>query len=303
MIRKVIRICLIALAAACQLHSSAARAAVIRVATFNVENFLDAPTATRRAKSPAAQAKVVESILALKPDVIALEEIGSTNALGELQANLKTNGLDLPFWHEVGAADADIHVAVLSRFPLTALRAHTNESFLLDGKRVPMKRGFTELGVAVATNWDFTLLAAHLKSRVPSVEADEDEWRYEEAQILRKAIERRLSANLDERIVVLGDFNDLIDSKPIRALLGHGRMTLFDTRPAERNTSNDPARPVVWTDYYAKEDLYGRIDYIFVSRAMKALWQKDETYVLNLPDWGLASDHRPLVAGFNVPDR
>jgi endonuclease/exonuclease/phosphatase family metal-dependent hydrolase len=252
MIRKVIRKLLLALALACQLHSNPAGAAVLRLATFNVENFLDTPTATRRAKSPAAQAKVVESILALKPDVIALEEIGSTNALAELQASLKTNGLNLPYWHEVGAADADIHVAVLSRFPLTVLRAHTNESFLLDGKRVPMKRGFTELSVAV---------------------------------------------------VVLGDFNDLIDSKPMRMLLGRGRMALFDTRPAERNTSNDPARQVVWTDYYAKEDLYGRIDYILVSRAMKAFWQKDETYVLNLPDWGLASDHRPLVAGFNVPDQ
>jgi len=302
MIRKEIRICLGLAWIACQLHGLAASAGVIRVATFNVENYLDVATATRRAKSAEAQAKVCESILALKPDVIALQEIGSTNALLDLQARLKAGGLDLPFWHEVGAADSDIHLAALSRFPLTERRSHTNETFLLDGRRVPMKRGFTELGVAVTTNWDFTLIAAHLKSRVPSVEADEDEWRYEEALILRRAVERRLTANPDERLIVLGDFNDLIDSKPIRALLGHGKMALFDTRPAERTRDAAMARQVVWTDYYAKEDVYGRIDYIFVSRAMRSFWQKDETYVLNLPDWGLASDHRPIVAGFIAPD-
>ena len=34
---------------------------------------------------------------------------------------------------------------------------------------------------------------------------------------------------------------------------------------------------------------------------MEKIWVKSETYILALPDWGLASDHRPLVAGFEVP--
>ena len=54
--------------------------------------------------------------------------------------------------------------------------------------------------------------------------------------------------------------------------------------------------------FLAKEDVYSRIDYIFTSRAMKRCWEKEETYVLSLPDWGLASDHRPLVAGFVAPE-
>jgi endonuclease/exonuclease/phosphatase family metal-dependent hydrolase len=77
-------------------------AEIFRVATYNVENYLDAPTATRPLiKSAAARAKVREGIRALNPDVIALEEMGSTNALLELRASLKAEGLDFPYWEHV----------------------------------------------------------------------------------------------------------------------------------------------------------------------------------------------------------
>ena len=281
--------------------STALAGGLFRVATYNVENFLDAPAQGRPAKSEAARAKVAESILDIKPDVIALEEMGSTNALLDLRARLKAGGLDLPYWREVAAYDTNIHVAVLSRFPLTELRPHTNESFVLDGRSLPVRRGFAELSVAVKTNWSFTLIAAHLKSKVPTPEADEEEWRYQEALLLRRIIEQRLAARPDDPLIVLGDFNDLMDSKPLRAIVGRGRTALFDTRPAERSGDPNQTRRVRWTDYYAKEDLYSRIDYILCSRSLKPFWRRDETYVLNLPDWGLASDHRPLVAAFLAP--
>ena len=65
-------------------------AETFRVATYNVENYLDQPTESRPfVKSAEARGKVRESIHALNPDVIALEEMGSTNALLELRASLK----------------------------------------------------------------------------------------------------------------------------------------------------------------------------------------------------------------------
>ena len=70
----------------CLLPAARGGEQIFRVATFNIENYLDAPSGTRHAKSPAAQAKVRQSILAIKPDVIALEEMGATNALLDLQA-------------------------------------------------------------------------------------------------------------------------------------------------------------------------------------------------------------------------
>ena len=281
---------------------------IFRLATFNVENYLDAPANGRHAKSAAAQAKVRDCILALKPDVIALQEMGATNALLDLQSNLKSSGLDLPFWDETAGFDTNIHIAVLSRFPIVARRPHTNENFLLDGRRLFVSRGFAELDIQVNSRYTFTLIAAHLKSRRPSTVADEEEWRYEEASDLRRVIDARLAQDPAQNIAVLGDFNDVQDSKPVRVIVGRGATRLFDTHPAERNGDDEgsadgfrPARYITWTHYYAKDDTYSRIDYILLGRGLRTHWLKDESYILTTPDWGLASDHRPLVAGFAVP--
>jgi endonuclease/exonuclease/phosphatase family metal-dependent hydrolase len=276
---------------------------IFRVATYNVENFIDSPSASRHAKSAASEAKVQESILAMRPDVLALQEVGSTNMLLELQAGLKSSGLNLPFWEEVAGHDTNIHVCVLSRFAIVARRPHTNETFLLDGRRMYVSRGFADVEIQVSPGYRFNLIAAHLKSRLASSVADESEWRYEEAMALRGVIDARLSETPDEDLVVLGDFNDVKDSKALRAIIGHGAARLFDTCPAERNgdAGGHDSRRVTWTDYFAREDVYSRIDYILVNRGMEHHWLAWETYVLTEPNWGLASDHRALVAGFAAP--
>jgi endonuclease/exonuclease/phosphatase family metal-dependent hydrolase len=292
------------------LPTALAGAQVFRVATFNIENYLDAPSGRRPAKSGEARAAVRESILAIHPDVIALEEVGSTNALLELQSDLKAAGLDLPYWDQVAGYDTNIHVSVLGRFPIVARRPHTNESFLLEGRRFQVSRGFAEVDILVNPKFKFTLIAAHLKSRRPDPMADEEEWRYEEAVALRRVIDARLADDPGQKLVVLGDFNDVRDSKPVRAIMGRGRTRLFDTRPAERN-GDDPTRAgkghesrnITWTHFYAVEDVYSRIDYILLSHGMEQHWLAAETYVLSAPNWGLASDHRPLVAGFTAEDQ
>ncbi len=228
-----------------------------------------------------------------------MQEVGSTNVLLDLQAGLKAAGLDLPYWDEIAGHDTNIHISILSRFQIGARRPHTNENFLLEGRRLEVSRGFEELDFQVNPKYKFTLIAAHLKSRVPSALGDEEEWRYQEAVALRRVIDDSLARDPDEKLIVLGDFNDVKDSKPMRVVMGRGHGRLFDTRPAERN-GDHPPRAITWTDYYAKEDVYSRIDYILLSPSMKADWLTKETYVLSLPDWGVASDHRPLVAGFST---
>ena len=300
------RFCLLLLL--CLPLGAQAQPQTFRLVTFNVENYIEAPSGSRRAKSPAAQGKVRECILAMKPDILALQEMGDTNALLDLQSNLKSAGLDLPFWDEITGYDTNIHIAVLSRFPIVARRPHTNENFLLDGRRLTVSRGFAEMDIQVNPRYIFTLIVAHLKSRLPSAIADEDEWRYEEAVALRRVIDARLAHDPAQNLAVVGDFNDAPDSKPLRTILGHGATRLFDTRPAERNgdttasaEGSRESRRVTWTDYYAKDDVYSRIDYILVAHGLQTHWLKDETYIYTTPNWGLASDHRPLVTGFAVP--
>lgn len=284
--------------------------ATFSIATYNVENYLAVPEARRPAKSPTARAKVREGIRALKPDVLALQEIGGTNALLELRSSLKAEGLEYPHWELVAGFDTNIHVAVLSRFPFEARRPHTNEGFLLNGRRFRSSRGFAELDVRVNSNYVFTLLTAHLKSRREVPEADEAEMREQEARLLRRIVDARLRANPDINLVVLGDFNDLRDSQPVRLIVDRGRRGLVDTRPAERNGANQPdpnphisPHPVTWTYHFDRDDTYSRVDYILLSRGMAREWDTNGTYVLSLPDWGLASDHRPIVARFFAEER
>jgi endonuclease/exonuclease/phosphatase family metal-dependent hydrolase len=284
-------------------------AETFRVASYNLQNYLDTASGTRPAKSAASKAKVRETIRALNADVLALQEVGGTNALLELRESLRREGLDYPHWELVRAWDTNIQVAVLSRFPFTARRPHTNDAFVLFGKLFRVKRGFAEVGVRVNDRYSFTLLTAHLKSKLSQFDADEQELRDQESLCLRAHIDAILTNRPDANVIVAGDLNDVQDSKPVRTIIGR-KNALIDTRPAESaddtapaNNPRHPSARVTWTHHYAKEDTFRRIDYILVSRGMAREWMTNETRVLKVPDWGVASDHRPVHATFVAEER
>ena len=306
------RITLTAIIAAIAFSQTHLAAETFRVAAYNVENYLDQPTESRKnVKSDAAKAKVREVILAMKPDVIAFEEMGELSALLELRDSLKAAGLDLPHYEHVTGFDTNIHVAVLSKFPIVARRPHTNDNFLLNGKRFRVSRGFTDVAIKVNDQYQFTLIGAHLKSRRPVPNADEGELRLEEAKALRAIVDKHLADKPDANLVVLGDFNDTYNTKAIKEVVGRGKTKLTDTRPAEKNGDNlpNPSNPnysprnETWTHFYGVEDSYSRIDYLMLSHGMAREWNKDQTYIPVIPNWGQASDHRPLVATFEAENK
>ena len=282
-----------------------------KVVTYNVENYLVERSGTRVAKPEAARRKVTETLVSLKPDVVALQEIGPTNALLELQSRLRQSGLDLPHWEHVSGYDTNIFVAILSRFPITARRSHSNESFLLEGRRFRTSRGLLEVDLEVGPDYRFTLFTAHLKSKRAIGAADEGEMREQEARVLRRLVEARLADDPKANVLVCGDFNDTKDSPALKALLGRSsNRHLVDTRPVERNgdqaASENPKwdpRHVSWTHFYGKEDTYSRIDYILLSTGMAREWRREGSYLPTLPDWGIASDHRPVVCEFEAADQ
>ena len=289
-----------------------ASAEIFRVAAFNVENYLDQPTESRRSiKSDEAKAKVRETILAMKPDVIAFEEMGTLSALLELRDSLKRNGLEFPHYEHVSGWDTNIHVAVLSRFPIVTRRPHTNDTYLLNGRRYHVSRGFSEVDIQVNPDYQFTLIGAHLKSRRAVPEADEAEMRLEEAKLLREIVDKKLANNPNANLIVLGDFNDTYDTKAIKEIIGRRRTKLLDTRPAEPNGDNQPhptnphysPRNVTWTHYYGVEDSYSRIDYILLSPGMAREWVPSQTYIPTIANWGTGSDHRPVLATFEAQNK
>ncbi len=285
----------------------AARAATgsFTLATFNVENYLLDPSGTRKAKTVSAREQVVRDLVSIRPDVVALQEIGPPPALAELQQRLKAAGLDLPHSEHVRGWDTNIFVAVLSRFPITARRSHSNDTFLLGGRRLHTSRGIVEVDIAVTPQDRFTLFTAHLKSKRPIGRVDEADLREAEARVLRGHVEAALRRDPQAALVVCGDFNDHPNSRTLRLLLSRGAQGLTDTRPAERAAGAPPpdrgrrgSRSVVWTHFYAQEDSYSRFDYLLVSRSMAARWRSAGSYVLASPGWGLGSDHRPVVGEF-----
>lgn len=281
-----------------------------RVMTYNLENYLLIPTESRKVKSPEARGKVLESIVAGQPDILAVQEVGEVAALRELQAGLRTRGLDLPHWEHARGWDTNIFIGVLSRFPIVRRDSHTNENFLLRGRRWHVSRAIAEVDIAVAPQYRLTLLAVHLKSKRAIGEANESEIRQQEAIILRQLVETRLRAAPAANLIVCGDLNDTRDSAPVRTILGGQEPRLFDPRPAESNGDAAPAenprfepRRVTWTHYYAKEDTYSRLDYLLLSRGLKREWRADRSHLVALPDWGRGSDHRPVVCEFYATER
>ena len=276
-----------------------------RVATYNVENYLDDTASRCCVKSAASKAKVRECLRALRPDVLALQEMGSVAALLDLRAALQAEGLDFPHWEHVAGCDEDVHLAILSRFPISARCPHTDDSFELGGQRFRVRRGFAEVDVQVNPGCQFTLLAAHLKSKNAVPDGDAAALRLEEAKLLRSKIDARLAIDAEAKLIVLGDFNDTENSAVMKTIRGTGAGELFDTRPSESRgiASSEPGMPTpgtAWTTFREKAGHYERIDYLLISQALRADWLAAESRVLAVPDWKTASDHRPVMAAFRA---
>ncbi len=283
-----------------------------RVATYNLENYVDNSASNRPLKSEASREKICENIKELNPDVVAVQEMGSLSLLMDLRQRLKRHGLDYPNYEFVYGWDTNIYVAILSKFPIVDRRSHTNENYLLRGRRFYVSRGIGEVDIQVNNNYKFTMFTCHLKSKRTIAEADEAEMRLKEAQILRELINARFAENPNANILLSGDFNDTKDTPSTRAILGraNAKIGLVDTRPAEKNGDNLPPerqgyapRNISWTHFFGRDDTYSRIDYILLSKSMAKEWISNETYVLAVPNWGLASDHRPIVATFIAEDK
>ena len=239
-------------------------------------------------------------IRSMDADVMAFQEIGGTPFLEELRRDLASDGLTYPFGTAMMAEDDKRGLAVLSRVPLTEITEHRD----LVGSRVnvgktdtnaPVRRGMLEVTVP----WKggpVTLFVVHLKSRLTDDKTDpaSEEQRAAEALAVRERILLRLPKDSDDefvsrsaRFVVLGDFNDVPGSRPIRALQTKGKRVISQWIDAADTRGHR------WTHVYSKQAVYSRFDQVFVSPAL--IPNVERAWICDTPDTAIASDHRPVI--------
>ena len=134
--------------------------------------------------------------------------MGGQPYLDELRRDLKNEGLDYALAALASAADADGHVAMLSRRPLTNVRTHTDLEFAYFGGRESVKRGLLEATVATWTG-DVTIFALHLKSRFTERPDNPHDAirRAGEATAIRDRVLKRFPAPAEARFLIIGDCN------------------------------------------------------------------------------------------------
>ena len=112
------------------LGAVASAAQSVRVATYNLDNYLVMDRHVGGAWRPSypkpegEKAIIRNTILSLKPDILALQEIGGTPFLEELRADLAQLGLQYDCAILMQGEDQERHTAVLSRIAPQAVFRH-----------------------------------------------------------------------------------------------------------------------------------------------------------------------------------
>lgn len=274
---------------------AAGGAETLTIATYNVENYGPANRMTadgyREAypKPEAEKAALRTVIRGLNADVLFLQEMGPRPYLDELQRDLRAEGMEYPVAELAEAADADRHVAVLSKRPLKQLATHAALEFRYFGGRERVKRGLLEATLATAAG-DLTIFAVHLKSRYTDRADDPGSAirRGSEATAIRDFVLRRFPRPAEAEFLILGDCNDGRASRPLAYLQKRGSTEIAKLLPAA------DSRGEVWTHFYRREDSYTRVDHVLASAALLPRVLGAEARIYDGPGVREASDHRPV---------
>lgn len=264
-------------------------------AAYNLENYAVSAAPRVRTKAPAAREAVVDAVAEVWPDVLGVCEVASPEALEELCTRLKDRGLDFPHREWVDGPDPDRHLALVSRFPIQRRDSQARIPFELGGAYELVRRGFLDVTVRVRSGYDLRLVGVHLKSRLP-IPAGEELVRRREADLLRRHVDTLLLEEPGVNLLVYGDFNDTREQPVLREVLGPagGVFSLQDVAVEDVHGER-------WTHHRQASDVYSRIDFLLVNRALKPEVVKGSGLISSPKQWRLASDHR-LISVKIVPE-
>ena len=268
----------------------------IVVCQYNVENYVDAKPAGAgakygtRTKAPKSIEALMHIIKEVNPDILGVCEMGSPERFEDFKTRLAGAGLGYKDFEYVQAADADRHLALLSRFPIVARHSAKDVSFELDGKPEKVRRGFLDVTLQVNPDYQLRMVGVHLKSKLAVAEG-EAVIRRHEAMKLRAHLDGIIASDSEVNLLCYGDFNDSKNEPMFAEISGVRGSAGYMADLWARDALGDR-----WTHYWRTADLYSRFDYLFVSPALFNEVVKSKSRVYRGDDWNEASDHRPVFA-------
>ncbi len=274
------------------LASGLLSAAEVKVAWFNLENYIERDDGSGQLAKPEGRIDaVVKTITEIRPDILAVAEIGDRSALADLQGRLKAAGWEFTSSEWVAGLDQSRHLALLSRYPIVERNSQDALYFPLDGVRHGMHRGILDVTVELTPKYRLRVLGAHFKSRRDERDYDQAAFRLAEARVFRRYVEGILKKTPDVNLLAAGDLNDTKNEPAIREIIG---------TPREPGLLRDiwarDSRGETWTHYWKVADVYSRIDYLLVSPGLSPEIQWRKCGIADPSYWSQASDHRALYA-------
>lgn len=280
----------------------AADSGEIRIAVYNVENYLTMPRRiggkllAQAGKPESERDAVARSVAEMNPDVIGLMEIGTETEFGDLRKRLRKEGLDYAGAEYLNGADPSRHVALLSRFPVVERHSMGDIPLKVGGLTLHSPRGFLDVTVEPSPGYRVRLICVHLKAKPESADYDATALREAEACSLGTYARKILSRDPSTRLVVMGDFNDTSNSRVLREISG-----ATGCPEGLRMLPLTDDRGECWTEFWKEAGVYSRIDYMMVSKKLEPEIDPSRSAVARFPYWRLASDHCPLLLTLKNP--
>lgn len=263
------------------------------VLTFNLDHWADedrdGDPSTLEPKPEAETAAILETLRALSPDVILVQEAAPGAPFERLR-----DALGYPHCHIAAVDPSGLDIAILSRIPLDPVATATNDHYTIGPRKFPVRRGILDATLRFPSGAAVRLLGAHLKSK-KFHEFGQAEMRRNEARLVCNRVRSALKADPAVPVLVLGDLNDTPSSAPLQEIRTYqNKPLLTDLRPTD-------ALGDAWT-YRAEDDACLRHDYALASATLLPYYLPGKTFIPSHPALAAASDHRPLFLTFRIPD-
>ncbi len=238
--------------------------AIKGVAANGVDDW-DGSIQFKRAKfSDTTRLNTARVLKALKADVQCLVEVESRDTINSFSSDMLGNQ-KFPYNILIDGNDPrGIDVGILSRFPIKNLRTNIFTKEKPASKSFIFSRDCLEVELEIAAGKSLYILCNHFKSKGYSAsQATSDARRRLQANAVKDILKNRYNLKTD-MVVVLGDFNDTPDSKPLKDLLAV--PNLFDV--LQLKFGNDIEKTYT---YFFKKKL--QIDFILVSKPLKDIFK------------------------------